>query len=81
MYREIFNGLTTAKQEAYLKKAKDTIAGNRVEQPGYFMSYWPTHVNAFDGAYLSNVMMKDYGHKVEGSGNFVKQSLNLLKKA
>jgi hypothetical protein len=72
MYREIFNGLTTAKQEAYLKKAKDTIAENRVEQPGYFMSFWPSHVNAFDGAYLSNVMMKDYGHKVEGSGEFRK---------
>jgi len=67
MYREIFDGLTSAKQEAYLKKVKDTIAENRVEQPGYFMSFWPTHFNAFDGAYLSNVMMKDYGHKVEGS--------------
>ncbi len=72
MYREIFNGLASAQQEAYLKKAKDAIAANRVEQPGYFMSFWPRHVNAFDGAYLSNMMMKDYGHKVEGSGEFRK---------
>jgi len=78
MYREIFNGLTTGKQEAYMKKAKDTIAGNRVEQPGYFMSFWPNHVNAFDGAYLSNVMMKDYGHKVEGSSEFRKTIVNSL---
>lgn len=72
MYREIFNGLPTAKQEAYLNKAKEAIVERRVEQPGYFMSYWPTHVNAFDGSYLSHVMMKDYGHKVEGSGAFRK---------
>ncbi len=81
MYREIFNGLPAAKQEAYIKKAKDTIAGNRVEQPGYFMSYWPTHVNAFDGAYLSNVMMKDYGHKVEGSDEFRKTIVNSLEES
>ncbi len=81
MYREIFNSLTTAKQEAYLKKAKDAIAGNRVEQPGYFMSFWPTHVNAFDGAYLSNVMMKDYGHKVEGSGEFRRAIVESLEES
>jgi aryl-alcohol dehydrogenase-like predicted oxidoreductase len=81
LYREIFNGLTTAKQEAYMKKAKDTIAEKRVEQPGYFMSYWPTHVNAFDGAYLSNVMMKDYGHKVEGSGEFRKTIVESLEES
>jgi aryl-alcohol dehydrogenase-like predicted oxidoreductase len=81
MYREIFNGLTTARQEAYLKKAKDTIAEKRVEQPGYFMSFWPSHVNAFDGAYLSNVMMKDYGHKVEGSGEFRKTIVESLEES
>jgi aryl-alcohol dehydrogenase-like predicted oxidoreductase len=81
MYREIFNGLATSKQEAYLKKAKDTIAGNRVEQPGYFMSYWPSHVNAFDGAYLSNVMMKDHGHKVEGSREFRKTIVESLEES
>ncbi len=81
MYREIFNGLPAAKQEAYLKKAKDAIAENRVEQPGYFMSFWPTHVNAFDGAYLSNVMMKDYRHKVEGSGEFRKAIIESLEES
>jgi aryl-alcohol dehydrogenase-like predicted oxidoreductase len=81
MYRDIFNGLTTARQEAYMKEAKDTIAGRRVEQPGYFMSYWPTHVNAFDGAYLSNVMMKDYGHKVEGSREFRKTIVESLEES
>jgi aryl-alcohol dehydrogenase-like predicted oxidoreductase len=81
MYREIFDGLPAAKQEAYLKKAKDAIAENRVEQPGYFLSYWPNHVNAFDGAYLSDVMMKDYGHKVEGSGEFRKAIVNSLEES
>jgi aryl-alcohol dehydrogenase-like predicted oxidoreductase len=81
MYREIFNGLSPAKQEAYMKQAKDAIAGRRVEQPGYFMSFWPTHVNAFDGAYLSNVMMKDYGHKVEGSGEFRKTIVESLEES
>jgi aryl-alcohol dehydrogenase-like predicted oxidoreductase len=81
MYREIFDGLPASKQEAYLKKAKDTIAGNRVEQPGYFLSYWPNHLNAFDGAYLSNVMMKDYGHKVEGSGEFRKAIISSLEES
>jgi aryl-alcohol dehydrogenase-like predicted oxidoreductase len=78
MYREIFDGLPASKQEAYLKKAKDAIAVNRVEQPGYFLSYWPNHINAFDGAYLSDVMMKDYGHKVEGSGEFRKAIITSL---
>lgn len=81
MYREIFDGLPTTKQEAYLKKAKDAIALNRVEQPGYFMSFWPNHVNAFDGAYLSNVMMEDYGHKVEGSGEFRKAIVESLEES
>ncbi|MGF1583832.1 MAG: aldo/keto reductase [Bacteroidales bacterium] len=81
MYREIFDGLPASKQEAYLKKAKDTIAGNRVEQPGYFLSYWPNHLNAFDGAYLSNVMMKDYGHKVEGSSEFRKAIINSVEES
>ena len=81
MYREIFDGLPSSKQEAYLKKAKDTIAERRVEQPGYFLSYWPTHNNAFDGAYLSNVMMKDYGHKVEGSGEFRKRIVESLEES
>jgi aryl-alcohol dehydrogenase-like predicted oxidoreductase len=81
MYREIFNDLPASKQEAYLKKAKDTIAEKRVEQPGYFLSYWPNHVNAFDGAYLSNVMMKDYGHKVEGSSVFRKAIITSLEES
>jgi aryl-alcohol dehydrogenase-like predicted oxidoreductase len=72
MYRDIFNGLPLAKQEAYRKQATDLIAEKRVEQPGYFLSYWPTHRNAFDGTYLSDVMMKDYGHKVEGSSELKK---------
>jgi aryl-alcohol dehydrogenase-like predicted oxidoreductase len=81
MYREIFDGLPSSKQEAYLKKAKDTIAGNRVEQPGYFLSYWPNHLNAFDGAYLSNVMMNDYRHKVEGNGEFRKAIISSLEES
>ncbi len=81
MYREIFNGLPSSRQEAYLKEAKDSIAEKRVEQPGYFLSYWPNHINAFDGAYLSNVMMKDWGHKVEGSGEFRRAIISSLEES
>lgn len=81
MYRDIFNGLPSEKQEAYRKQARDLIVQRGVEQPGYFLSYWPNHKNAFENTYISDVMMKDYAHKVEGSGEFRKFIVNSLEES
>lgn len=70
MYREIYDGLGPAKQEAYLKKSQEMMAERGVSKPGYFFEYFPGQLRGFKSGYLSNAMMADYGHRVEGSDEF-----------
>jgi aryl-alcohol dehydrogenase-like predicted oxidoreductase len=70
MYQEIFKGLTSAKQEAILKKANAMREERGVEKPGYFITYWPGQKKSNDPSFLCNAMMEDYGHLVEGSSKF-----------
>ena len=70
LYREIYNGLPTGKQEHYQKKAAEMRAARNVDKPGYFITYWPGQPRSFEGTYLSNAMAGDYAHKVEGSPKF-----------
>ena len=71
MYQEIFDGLGPAKQEAYKKKASDLLAERGAAKPGYFFEYFPGQMRGLEAGYLSNAMMPDYGHRVEGSRKFV----------
>jgi len=67
MYREIFDGLPGEKQASIVRRATEMRAERGVEQPGYFLTYFPNQQKQFDQAYLRVAMMKDYAHMVEGS--------------
>ncbi|MGD9327750.1 MAG: aldo/keto reductase, partial [Cyclobacteriaceae bacterium] len=70
MYREIYDGLPSGKQESIIKKAWKMREDRGVDKPGYFYIYWPGQERSMDPSYLSNAMMSDYGHKVDGSKEF-----------
>ena len=70
MYKEIFDGLPSEKQNAIMKRAKEMRFERGVDKPGYYLTYWPGQDRSMDPAYISNAMAKDYAHKVEGSKAF-----------
>ena len=41
MYKELFDGLPSGKQEAILKKANALREKRGVDKPGYYLTYWP----------------------------------------
>jgi len=67
MYKEIFDGLPGEKQKAILDRARDLRAARGVDQPGYFLEYYPGQRKGFEPAYLRAAMREDFGAKVEGS--------------
>jgi aryl-alcohol dehydrogenase-like predicted oxidoreductase len=78
MYQDIFNGLPQEKKDAILKRAAEMRRERDVEKPGYYLTYFPNQQNGFNLAYLRGAMLKDYRHKVEGSGHcrkFITESL------
>ena len=70
LYEEIFNGLSGLKQTAILARADELMAERGVAKPGYFLEYFPNQMRRFKAAYVSNAMMPEYGHRVEGSPRF-----------
>jgi aryl-alcohol dehydrogenase-like predicted oxidoreductase len=72
LYREIFDGLPADKQRLIMKQVEEIRQTSLAEKPGYYITYFPGQQNQFPGAILSNAMMRDYGHKVEGSQEFRK---------
>jgi aryl-alcohol dehydrogenase-like predicted oxidoreductase len=70
LYKEIFDGLPASKQEAIVKRSKEMIAERGIDKPGYYFEYYPGQRNQIAPAYLSNAMMKDYAHKVDGGKRF-----------
>jgi aryl-alcohol dehydrogenase-like predicted oxidoreductase len=78
MYQDIFNGLPQEKKDAILKRAAEMRRERDVEKPGYYLTYFPNQQNGFNLAYLRGAMLKDYRHRVEGSGHcrkFITESL------
>lgn len=67
MYREIYDGLSSEKQNAIMERAREMRDERGVDKPGYYFTYWPGQDRSMDPSYLSNAMVKDYSHKVEGS--------------
>jgi aryl-alcohol dehydrogenase-like predicted oxidoreductase len=80
-YREIFDGLPSGKQEKILKKAAEMRLERGVDKPGYFFIYWPGQEQSMDPSYLSNAMMDDYGHLVDGSAKFRETIFNSLEES
>lgn len=70
MYKEIFDGLPSGKQEVIVNRAKEIRAQRGVDKPGYFFLYWPGQDRSMDAGYISNAMAPDYGHLVDGSKAF-----------
>ncbi len=70
MYKEIFDGLPGDKQREILQRSQEMIAERGIAKPGYFLTYFPGQMNQLPPVFLSNAMMQDYRHKVEGSPRF-----------
>lgn len=70
MYKEIFNGLPADKQSAIMKRVEELRRANLAEKPGYYLDYFPGQRSQFPPTYLSNAMMPDYAHRVEGDAAF-----------
>ncbi|MFN7993530.1 MAG: aldo/keto reductase [Bryobacteraceae bacterium] len=79
MYKEIFDGLPADKQTAITKRANELRRASLAEKPAYFLEYYPGQRNQFAPAFLSNAMMPDYAHRVEGSQEFRKTMTESLK--
>jgi aryl-alcohol dehydrogenase-like predicted oxidoreductase len=70
LYRDIYDGLPQGKKDAILKKAASMREERGVDIPGYYLTYWPGQNRSMDPSYLSNAMMVDYAHLVDGSQAF-----------
>jgi aryl-alcohol dehydrogenase-like predicted oxidoreductase len=70
LYKDIFDGLPQGKKDAILKKAAEMREERGVDIPGYYLTYWPGQNRSMDPSYLSNAMVADYGHMVDGSKAF-----------
>ncbi len=79
LYREVFNGLPADKQSALMERVEEIRRSNLGEKPGYYITYFPGQHDQFAGAYLSNAMMPDYGHLVEGSQEFRKCMMDSIE--
>ncbi|MFC2112171.1 aldo/keto reductase [Bacteroidota bacterium] len=79
LYKEIFDGLPSSKQEALLKKAAEMRKERGVDKPGYFVPYWPGQTHQMDPVYLCNAMMEEYGEQVEGNPAFEKMIFESLE--
>src|SRR3954468_23285006 len=67
MYRKVLEGLPESKRAAIRQRAREIKESRRVEDPGYFLTYFPGQSGAFESAYLRAAMQPEYGAQVEGS--------------
>jgi aryl-alcohol dehydrogenase-like predicted oxidoreductase len=67
LYREIFDKLSTSRQDEIKKKAMKLRVECGIEKPEYFMVYWPGQQQQLDGVFLSDAMKYEYGDQVESN--------------
>ncbi|MCB0666133.1 MAG: aldo/keto reductase [Saprospiraceae bacterium] len=67
MYQDIFKGLPSEKQKKIMQRAEEIRRERYVDKPGYFLVYWPNQETSMDKCFISNAMVEDYGHLVDGS--------------
>jgi len=70
LYKEIFDGLPGEKQTKIMHRAEEALRSSGAAKPGYFLTYWPGQEKEFAPSYLSNAMVRDYAHRVDGSKAF-----------
>lgn len=81
LYKEIFDSLPSAKQQAIVKKAQAMREQRGVEKPGYFLKYFNNQARQFEPTYIGNAMRPDYAHRVEGSSEFRKVFVESLEQS
>ncbi len=81
MYREIFDALSPEKQAEISRRSTEMRLQRGVEKPGYYLTYFPGQMNAFEPAYLAAAMKRDYAHKVEGSPAFREHMIKSLEES
>jgi aryl-alcohol dehydrogenase-like predicted oxidoreductase len=79
LYLEIYKGLPESRQKAIRARADEMLEARGGMKPGYFVEYWPGITRELPAAYLSNAMMTDFGHRVEGSKEFKKFIVEALE--
>lgn len=67
LYSEIFDTLSSSKQDEIIKKAARLRQECGIERPEYFMVYWPGQQKQMDGSFISDAMKDEFGEKVERS--------------
>ncbi len=67
LYKTILDGLPASQQEAIRRKAREIKQRRRLENPGYYLTYFPGQQGAFESAYLRAAMRPEFGDRVEGS--------------
>ena len=70
LYKEIFDGLPGARQEALRQRAADLVRERGIAKPGYLFEYFPGQRGQIAPSYLTIAMQPDYAHKVDGSARF-----------
>ncbi|TWU32041.1 aldo/keto reductase [Novipirellula artificiosorum] len=81
LYQEIFDELPAEKQKRIMQRAEQTLQAGGAAKPGYFVKYWPGQDREFAPSYLSNAMMPDYAHRVEGSKEFAEHITNSIEES
>jgi len=79
MYLEIFKELPESRRNAIQARAQELLEASGGMKPGYFVEYWPGITRELPAANLSNAMMQDYAHRVEGSPEFRKFIIESLE--
>jgi aryl-alcohol dehydrogenase-like predicted oxidoreductase len=67
LYRQVLEGLPESRQSAIRARAREIKESRPVEDPGYFLTYFPGQQGAFESAYLRAAMQPEFGSQVEGS--------------
>ncbi|WP_165228114.1 aldo/keto reductase [Aquisphaera insulae] len=67
MYRQVLEALPESKRAEIRARARAIKESRRVENPGYYLTYFPGQQGAFEAAYLRAAMQPEFGPRVEGS--------------
>jgi aryl-alcohol dehydrogenase-like predicted oxidoreductase len=81
LYREIFDKLSSSRQDEIKKKAIRLRLECGIEKPEYFMVYWPGQQQQMDGAFLSDAMKDEYGDRVERSPELKKAIVSSVEES
>lgn len=79
LYRDIYKGLSPAKQNDITAKADELRRTNIAETPGYYLTYFPGQHQQFPDSYLSSAMAPEYGEQVNASAELRKVIIDSLE--